>query len=215
MALADFLNPDDYNPEQTEKEIAAGGLIPKDRYHCVLIAAEEKAAGDNVKTEMVFEIISGPYMGRKVRRDLFHAGKDHDKDRIAKNELLHFAIKLGVMVKATGADGKSCYQYAEGRTDFADAAQTECVVDVKHERWTRSDPNSDLVARVGMFGIYAMNDKEAIDCLKKLGLGAVDHNATAAPACGTNGHTNGHAKAGNTAPAAVASPAKRFAVDKL
>lgn len=227
MALADILNPADFDPERVEKEIQAGGLIPKGLYHAALVAAEEKAAGSNMKTEMIFQILSGQFEGRKVRRDLFHEGSDSEKDKKTKNELIHFATRLGVMVKGQDANGKTTYLFAPGKAGFEDALQTECVVEVGHEHWTRNDPNSDLVARVKMFGIHALNDPKGEACLKALGLApppgpppapaAGDLNAHPRPASGANGTTAQPpaTTAANGAGAAPVAGRKRFDTSKL
>lgn len=231
MPLSDFLNPGEFNADQVEKEIAAGGLIPIGRYHAALVKAEEKPAGGYPKTELEFEILSGQFAGRKVRRDLFHNGDDAEKDKRAKNELIHFSVKLGVMTKLPDGHGGNTYAYVQGMTDFVDAIQTECVLEIHHEKWDRKDPNSQLTARVRMFGIHKLTDKEGVECLNKLGLAPPEAPPTPAPAAGAGDARSriqtqqggNAANQGATKPATAAAqpvaggaqPRKRFDTSKL
>jgi hypothetical protein len=230
MALADFLNPDEL-PDATEIDAAIGasGLIAPGRYHAALVEVEEKDVADTRKTALVFQILSGKFAHRKVARDLFHHGRDAEKTALCRNEMIHFATKLGVMVKVQGPGGQPRYVYAEGHTDFADSLQCECVIDVANEPYDRKDPKGRQTARVRMFGIYGLTDKEGVECMKGLGvtLAPGAHDGTTTPAV-----QHGHQPAANTGAVAGAGAAtttgsgqvlagaaaggkKRFNVDSL
>lgn len=163
--ILDQIGGADVSVDEVEKRIAASGPIKAGFYRARLNGAKPFEAGTGTKAhELTFLIVGGPYDGREVTDKLWIPSAEkvasaEDKDvrsvgnmraRIAK-----FGLVLGLLVK----DAKGKVSKAEGKTDFIDVLDTDCIVEVTLE----ADQNNrdKMWPRIAFNGIYRKDDKDA------------------------------------------------------
>jgi hypothetical protein len=134
--MDEFEQFENYDPKAAEARMKAGGQIPPGKYPAKLVGAArtESKQKQTPGWELTFEVTGkGPFAGSTVTDTIYITENQKSKDR-----LVLFGHRLGVLEKKKDGSG---YVKAEGKTDFADALDTACVIEVMHEA-DRNDPTS-------------------------------------------------------------------------
>jgi len=168
--------------DEVEGAAATSGVLPAGKYHARLEGAQQKELGNTPVFELTFEVIGGPYAGRKPRYSLWLGMKETDKDGNSKtpeqlqkgreaisNEFWHAAGCLGLATKKE-VNGKSKYAYAKRKDgtplrDFRDVLGAECIIETKLREY---GPEGDKkqASEVKMFGIHLLSDPKMKDVVR-------------------------------------------------
>lgn len=163
MSLVDDLLGFGADPNATEESMKSGGMVPEGKHHARLDGVREVEANTGSKgRELTFLVLAGPGKGGEVRETLW---LNSDKEK-GKSRQLIFAHRLGLLTKAPGPNGKAIYAAVEGRKDFVDCIGSECVVDVKHEEYTRKDGKKGTTAILQFEGVLSVTDARCKDVPK-------------------------------------------------
>lgn len=158
-----------------EKAAKFAGMVPPGEYQAVLHTATEKDLRDSKIIELEFKLVSGPAKGMKVRYTLFMGVKETDKNGVPrspeeieqaknsiKNNFWTTAAAVGLAKKVT-KDGKASFVKAEGKYNFRDCCDTECVVKTKIREYVDArSGEKKQTSEVAMFGVLPLGDRKPL-----------------------------------------------------
>ena len=156
------------NPDQVEKDVELGGVIPEGKYHALLTGVCKKDAKSGSEgTEFEFHILAGPFKGQIIKDAIWKTDKAKGKNRI-----LLFAHRLGLLA-SKDVNGKKQYVPAEGKADWPDCRLTACIIDVIIEEYEMTDkvtqkPNGKKgkANRLAFEGVLTLDDPRCKDVIR-------------------------------------------------
>lgn len=151
------------SPDDDDRNMSAGGLVPPGKYHARLDGSREvEANSGSVGRELSFTILAGPFKGSVVEDSIWKTSneKTHTRFRI-------FAHRLGLLSKAV-VNGKSQYTPVPGKFDFNDALGTECILEVKieEEEWDdrkTGQKRRKMKSKFEWEGVFKLDDPKVKD----------------------------------------------------
>ncbi len=160
--LTEDLDLSGFNPETVEAVAAAGGLIPIGKYHVRLEGCtdtQSKRTG-NTGQELEYEILTGPFAGRKVKDTVWTPAGDGGP---SDNRFVLVAHRLGLIRPKAGGKG---YESVPGKSSFKDCLGAEVVIEVNHRTYKKDDGSEGKAANVTFGGIWRLDDKAVKDVPK-------------------------------------------------
>ncbi len=150
-----------YDPDQVERQMASGGIIPAGYYRARLDGAMPVTSKQNQTPgwEMTFTVLTGDHDGATVQDTMWVSDKPQ-----SINRALLFQHRLGV-IRRNAETGK--FERVPGVTDFRDVIGAEVIIHVKHEEYDRKDGGKGVALRLEFNGIYATNDAKAAEKVGK------------------------------------------------
>lgn len=153
------------NPDQVEKDVELGGVIPEGKYHALLVGVGKKDATTGSEgVELEFHILAGPFKGGIIKDSIWKTDKAKGKNRI-----LLFAHRLGLLT-SKDVDGKKQYVPAPGKTDWPDCRLTTCIIDVIIEEYEMTDKvtkaktgKKGKANRLAFEGVFTLDDPRVKD----------------------------------------------------
>lgn len=153
MALVDDLIADgeDIDLGKVEKNMSNNGLPAEGWHHAVLVGCKKGQANSGTEfRELVFKILAGDSVGREVKESLFLSPKTKDRQ-------LLFMMRLGVVGRKE-VGGKTVATRIAGREDFTDVLGAQCLIEVKHEEYTKTDGKKGTKAILSFGGLAEVAD---------------------------------------------------------
>lgn len=168
------------SPDDDDRNMSAGGLVPPGKYHARLDGSREvEANSGSVGRELSFTILAGPFKGSVVEDSIWKTSneKTHTRFRI-------FAHRLGLLTKAV-VNGKPQYAPVPGKFDFNDALGTECILDVKNEEEEWDDKKTGqkrkkMKSKFEWEGVFKLDDPKVKD-VERAGSGSTAPPVPKAP----------------------------------
>jgi len=163
--ILDQVGGPDVSVDDVEKRIAASGPIKPGFYRARLNGAKGYEAGTGSKAhELTFLIVGGSYDGREVTDKIWlpKAGDlEATDDKTVKKvgNLRARLAKAGLCLGLVTKDPKGRLVRVEGKTDFVDVLDTECIVEVTMEP-DQQNPDKKW-PRIAFNGFFSKDDKEA------------------------------------------------------
>jgi len=152
--------------DDIDKKLASSGPITPGFYRATLDGAKmfESANTGSKAHELTFKIKGGPFDGREVT-DKIWLPKAEDleatDDKTVKKvgNLRARLAKAGLCLGLVTKDPKGRLVRVEGKTDFVDVLDTECIVEVTMEP-DQQNPDKKW-PRIAFNGFFSKDDKEA------------------------------------------------------
>lgn len=174
MSILDILgySEDEFgkiNPDDVDKAMTAGDVIPEGKYHAMLVGAcYKKATTGSEGYELEFCIMSGPFAGKTIKENLWKS----DNAKMRQRRTL-FAHRLGLLQKV-GTDKNHRYEQIPGKSDWTDAINAQCVIVVEVEEYEiekegKKTGRKGHKNRLAWCGVFKIDDPDVKDVEKETG----------------------------------------------
>lgn len=151
---------DNASGEDVERFHKTGGILPAGKYHCRLDGAKDAQTQTTTGVELHYVVASGPFAGEEIKDSIWNSDK-----AAAKNRATLFGHRLGLL-KRKGAG----FEFAPGKSDFADCIGAEVVLEVKHEPYvSKTTGKNGIGVRVTFNGIWSTDDPAVKSVVKSSG----------------------------------------------